>query len=82
MQEILLTGVLAAIMSTVSAQIIVAASAVAHDVVSKLMRKELDSRTLMLISRGTILVLGLGAMAVALMVPLTFFLPSRCRARR
>lgn len=64
---VVLTGVLAAIMSTVSAQIIVAASAVAHDIVSKLMRKQVSQKGLMRISRVTILVLGLGAMAVALM---------------
>ena len=38
---VILTGILAAIMSTVSAQIIVAASAVSHDVYSKMLRRQL-----------------------------------------
>jgi len=63
---IILTGVLAAIMSTVSAQIIVATSAVAHDLFNRLLRRELTHRQVLLISRVTIVVLGVGAMAVAL----------------
>jgi sodium/proline symporter len=63
---IVLTGVLAAIMSTVSAQILVAASAVAHDVYSKMLKKTLSHETILLVSRITVLVLGLGAMFIAL----------------
>jgi sodium/proline symporter len=63
---IVLTGVLAAIMSTVSAQILVAASAVAHDVYSKMLKKTLSHDTILLVSRITVLVLGLGAMLIAL----------------
>ncbi len=63
---IVLTGVLAAIMSTVSAQIIVAASSVAHDVVDKMFGGGLSNRQLLLISRVTIAVLGVGAMLIAL----------------
>ncbi len=63
---VVLTGVLAAIMSTVSAQIIVAASAVAHDVYSKMIRQDLKHEQIIFISRLTILVLGIGAMLVAL----------------
>jgi len=61
-----LTGVLAAIMSTVSAQILVAASAVAHDVYSKLLKKNFSQDKILLVSRITVLVLGLGAMLIAL----------------
>ena len=64
---IVLTGVLAAIMSTVSAQIIVAASTVAHDVYTKILKRTLSNEKILRVSRITILVLGLGAMAIALM---------------
>lgn len=63
---VVLTGVLAAIMSTVSAQIIVAASAVAHDVYTKMMRHDPGHRRIISISRWSILILGIGAMAIAL----------------
>lgn len=61
---IVLTGVLAAIMSTVSSQLIVAASAVAHDVYGKLLNRE--PREILFISRATIWALGIGAILVAL----------------
>jgi len=64
---IVLTGVLAAIMSTVSSQIIVAASAIAHDIYSKVIHVSLTSSQIIKISRLTIFVIGLGAMLVALM---------------
>jgi len=63
---VVLTGVLAAIMSTVSAQILVAASAIAHDVYSKMLKKTFSHETILLVSRVTVLVLGLGAMFIAL----------------
>ena len=63
---IVLTGVLAAIMSTVSAQIIVAASSVAHDIVHRLSRRKRTHAQLLAISRATIAVLGVGAMGIAL----------------
>lgn len=64
---VVLTGVLAAIMSTVSAQIIVATSTVAHDVYTKIIKRSLSDEKILRVSRITILVLGLGAMAIALM---------------
>jgi len=64
---IVLTGVLAAIMSTVSSQIIVAASAIAHDIYNKVIHVSLTSSQIIKISRLTIFVIGLGAMLVALM---------------
>lgn len=63
---IVLTGVLAAIMSTISAQIIVAASSVAHDIYRKLLHREPPHRRLLLISRVTVVVLGIGAVVIAL----------------
>ena len=63
---IVLTGVLAAIMSTVSAQILVAASAVAHDVYSKMLKKTFSHEKILWVSRATVLVLGIGAMLIAL----------------
>ncbi|HIE79944.1 MAG TPA: sodium/proline symporter, partial [Nitrospinaceae bacterium] len=63
---VVLTGVLAAIMSTVSAQILVAASTVAHDVYSKMLKKSLSHEKILLVSRATILLLGIGAMLIAL----------------
>ena len=63
---LVLMGVFAAIMSTVSAQIIVAASAIAHDIYSKIIRGSMNHKQILTISRFTILVIGLGAMFVAL----------------
>ncbi|MBT5631462.1 MAG: sodium/proline symporter [Nitrospina sp.] len=63
---IVLTGVLAAIMSTVSAQILVAASAVAHDVYSKILKKSLSHERILWVSRATVLFLGIGAMLIAM----------------
>ncbi len=63
---IVLTGVLAAIMSTVSAQILVAASAIAHDVYSKMLKKSFSHARIIWVSRVTVLVLGIGAMLIAL----------------
>jgi len=63
---VVLTGVLAAIMSTISAQIIVAASAVVHDIYSRMLKRDLSNRQVLVISRATVLFLGLGAMLIAL----------------
>ena len=63
---VVLTGVLAAIMSTVSAQILVATSAIAHDVYSKILKKTFSHKTILLVSRITVLILGIGAMLIAL----------------
>ncbi|MBC8285086.1 MAG: sodium/proline symporter [Nitrospinae bacterium] len=63
---IVLTGVLSAIMSTVSAQILVAASTVAHDVYTKMLKQSLSHEKILFVSRLTVLLLGLGAMFIAL----------------
>jgi Na+/proline symporter len=71
---VVLTGVLAAIMSTVSAQIIVAASAVAHDVYTKMISRDVTHKQIIMISRMSILLLGIGAMIIALLkVPVIFW---------
>ncbi len=64
---VVLTGVLAAIMSTVSAQIIVAASAVAHDIFTKMISRDLTHKQILVISRMSVVLLGIGAMIIALM---------------
>ena len=63
---VVLTGVLAAIMSTVSAQILVATSAIAHDVYSKILKKTFSHKAILLVSRITVLILGIGAMLISL----------------
>jgi len=63
---IVLTGVFSAIMSTVSAQILVAASAVAHDIYSKMLKQSLSHEKILFVSRLTVLLLGMGAMLIAL----------------
>ena len=63
---IVLTGVLSAIMSTVSAQILVAASTVAHDIYSKMLNQSLSNEKIIFVSRLTVLLLGLGAIFIAL----------------
>ncbi len=63
---IVLTGVLAAIMSTVSAQIIVATSTMAHDVYAKIFNRKADPKAIVRISRATVLILGIGSCLMAL----------------
>ena len=63
---IVLIGDLSAIMSTISAQILVAASTVAHDIYSKMLKQSLSHKRIILVSRLTVLLLGLGAMLIAL----------------
>jgi len=63
---IVLTGVLSAIMSTVSAQILVAASTVAHDIFYKILNQSLTNEKILFVSRLTVFLLGLGAMLIAL----------------
>jgi len=53
-------------MSTVSAQILVAASAVAHDIYSKMLKQSLSHEKILFVSRLTVLLLGVGAMFIAL----------------
>ena len=53
-------------MSTISAQILVAASTVAHDIYSKILNQSLSNEKIIFVSRLTVLLLGLGAMFIAL----------------
>tara|TARA_B110000263_G_scaffold108649_1_gene94977 strand:- start:5 stop:1432 length:1428 start_codon:yes stop_codon:yes gene_type:complete len=61
-----MTSLLAAIMSTISSQLIVAASAMAHDIYSKIITNALNTSQVLTISRLTIFFIGLGAMLIAL----------------
>ncbi len=61
-----MTSLLAAIMSTISSQLIVAASAMAHDIYSKIITNALNASQVLTVSRLTIFFIGLGAMLVAL----------------
>ena len=63
---IVLTGVLAAIMSTVSAQLLVAASAISHDIYLKIFNRTASQKKILFISRVVVTVLGIGAMLMAL----------------
>jgi len=66
MTAIVLTGVLSAIMSTISAQILVAASTAAHDIYSKMLKQSLSHKQIIFVSRLTVLFLGLAAILIAL----------------
>jgi len=61
-----MTSLLAAIMSTISSQLIVAASAIAHDIYSKTMTNTLNTSQVLIVSRLTIFFIGLGAIFIAL----------------
>lgn len=63
---VVLTGILAAIMSTISAQILVATSTVAHDILHRLFARDLHQQKVLFVSRIALVVLGIGAMAIAL----------------
>jgi Na+/proline symporter len=61
-----MTSLLAAIMSTISSQLIVAASAIAHDIYSKIITNSLNTSQVLTVSRFTIFFIGLGSMLTAL----------------
>jgi sodium/proline symporter len=62
---ILLAGAVAAMMSTADSQLLIATSSVSEDVIHKALGKKLDDKTLVLISRVVILVIGLMALGLA-----------------
>jgi sodium/proline symporter len=62
----IITSLLAAIMSTISSQLIVAASAIAHDICSKIMTSTLNTSQVLSVSRLTIFFIGLGVIFIAL----------------
>jgi len=63
---VMLAAITSAIRSTADSQLLVAASAVARDVYQKVFRREADQRRLVLISRLTVLLLGLLAFILAM----------------
>ena len=63
---VMLAAILSAIMSTVSSQLLVAASAISRDLLEKVLGLGRTSRTAVLAGRLTVLVLGLAAILVAL----------------
>ncbi|UCD06426.1 MAG: sodium/proline symporter [candidate division WOR-3 bacterium] len=62
---ILLAGAVAAMMSTADSQLLIATSSISEDIVHKALRKDFDDRKLVLLSRITILVVGLIALVMA-----------------
>ncbi|MGD9380551.1 MAG: sodium/proline symporter [candidate division WOR-3 bacterium] len=62
---ILLAGAVAAMMSTADSQLLIATSSISEDIIHKSLRKEMDDRRLVFISRIVILVVGLIALVMA-----------------
>lgn len=62
---ILLAGAVAAMMSTADSQLLIATSSISEDIIHKAMHKDFDDRKLVLISRITILVVGVIALVMA-----------------
>lgn len=60
-----LCGILAAIMSTADSQLLVTASAVSEDLYHSFIDKKADSRKIMYVSRGTVVVISILAFAIA-----------------
>ncbi len=63
---IFLCGILAAIMSTADSQLLVSASSVAEDIYRGFLRKDADNKTVMRVSRITVLVIAVLAYLIAL----------------
>lgn len=62
---IFLCGILAAIMSTADSQLLVSASAVAEDIFKGVIKKDADDKTVMIISRVTIVIIAIIAYLIA-----------------
>ena len=62
---ILLAGAIAAMMSTADSQLLIATSSISEDVIHKALNKKLDDKTLVLISRVTIVIVGTIALILA-----------------
>lgn len=62
---ILLAGAVAAMMSTADSQLLIATSSISEDIIHKALNKKIDDKKLVLISRITILVVGIIALIVA-----------------
>ncbi len=63
---LLLAAVISAILSTVSSQLLVAASAVSYDLVEVILGKAQDDRRSLLLGRATVILVGLAGILVAL----------------
>ncbi|AIK84845.1 proline:sodium symporter PutP [Corynebacterium glutamicum] len=63
---LILTAVLAAIMSTMSSQLLVTASSLIEDLLKVAKKDSLSERTLIMLSRGTVIVLAIIAAAMAI----------------
>ncbi|PLT35205.1 sodium/proline symporter [Bacillus sp. V5-8f] len=64
---ILLAGILAAIMSTVSSQLLVVTSSISEDILHKIMGIQFTEKQLLMISRLTVTVVGLIGLVIGLM---------------
>jgi sodium/proline symporter len=62
---ILLAGAVAAMMSTADSQLLIATSSISEDIIHKSLRKDLDDRRLVFISRMVTLVVGVIALVMA-----------------
>ena len=62
---ILLAGAVAAMMSTADSQLLIATSSISEDVIHKALNRKLDDKSLVLISRIVILVVGIIALILA-----------------
>ena len=62
---LLLAGAVAAMMSTADSQLLIATSSISEDIIHKSLKKNIDDRTLVLVSRITILVVGAIALVLA-----------------
>lgn len=63
---ILMTAILAAIMSTADSQLLVTSSAIANDIYAKLLRKKASSKELMLVMRLSVVIVSVLAFLIAL----------------
>jgi sodium/proline symporter len=62
---ILLAGAVAAMMSTADSQLLIATSSISEDIFHKALDKKIDDKTLVLVSRITILIVGIIALILA-----------------
>jgi len=70
---IIYCGVLGAIMSTASSQLLVAASAISQDIYKNIVNKKASDKSLLLVSKATVLLVSLIALVIALMGNATVF---------
>jgi sodium/proline symporter len=62
---LLLAGAVAAMMSTADSQLLIATSSISEDIIHKSLKKNINDRTLVFVSRITILVVGVIALVLA-----------------